>query len=160
MLSTRNGGQDWPHPEGGNFSKRLTSWICQPYQQVNSLTGQLITKRSLICWTFSITRGISKNSCSTESCLDLASDHSPLIIILTSKVITKSRSCTLHNAKTDWSYFQELLTTSLNNSISLKTENDIICAVENFNHEVQQAAWNATPVCKSTNTNFEYSSAS
>jgi len=56
------------------------------------------------------------------------------------------------NAKTDWSYYQELLTTSLNNSIPLKTENDIICAVENFKHEVQQAAWNATPVCKSTNT--------
>jgi len=93
---------------------------------------------------FGITRGIPKNSCSTESCLDLSSDHSPVIIILTSKVITKSRLCTLHNAKTDWSYFQELLTTSLNNSIPLKTENDIICAVENFNHEVQQAVWNAT----------------
>jgi len=52
---------------------------------------------------FSITRSIPKNSCSTESCLDL-SDHSPLIIILTSKVITKSRPCTLHNAKTDWSF--------------------------------------------------------
>jgi len=63
------------------------------------------------------------------------------------------------NAKTDWSYYQELLTTSLNNSIPLKTENDIICAVENFEHEVQQTAWNATPVCKSTNISFEYSSA-
>jgi len=74
-------------------------------------------------------------------------------------VITKDRPCTLHYAKIDWSYFQELLTTSLKNSISLKTENDIICAVESFIHEVQQAAWNATPVCKSANTNFEYSSA-
>jgi len=72
-------------------------------------------------------------------------------------VITKGRLCTLHNAKTDWSYFQELLTTFLNYSIPLKTENDIICAVESFNHEVQQAAWNATPVCKNTNTSFEYS---
>jgi len=52
---------------------------------------------------FGITRGISKNSCSTESYLDLASDHSPVIIILTSKVINKSRLYTLYNAKTDWS---------------------------------------------------------
>jgi len=73
-------------------------------------------------------------------------------------VITKGRPCTLHNAKTDWSYFQELLTTSLSNAIPLKTENDIIYAVESFNHEVQ-AAWNTTPVCKSTNTSFEHSSA-
>jgi len=72
-------------------------------------------------------------------------------------VITKSKPCTLHNTKTDWSYFQELLTTSPNKSIPLKTENDIISAVENFNHEVQQAAWNAIPVCKNTNTSFEYS---
>jgi len=43
--------------------------------------------------------------------------------------------------------------------MALKTVNDIICAVENFNHEVQQAAWNATPVRKSTNNNFEYLSA-
>jgi len=58
---------------------------------------------------FDITRGISKNSCSTESWLDLSSNYSPVIIILTSKVITKGRPCTIHNAKTDWSYFLELL---------------------------------------------------
>jgi len=29
---------------------------------------------------FGITKGISKNSSSTESCLDLSSDHSPIII--------------------------------------------------------------------------------
>jgi len=110
-------------------------------------------------WSVGITRDIPKNFCSTESCLDLSSDHYPVIITLISKVTTKSRPCTLHNAKTDWSYFEELLTTSLNKFIPLKTENDIICAVENFNHEVQQAAWNATPICKSSNTNFEYFSA-
>jgi len=60
--------------------------------------------------------------------VDLSSDYSPVIITLT-KVITKGRPCTLHNAKNDWSYFQELLTISFNNSIPLKTENDIICTV-------------------------------
>jgi len=74
-------------------------------------------------------------------------------------LITKDRPCTLHNAKIDWFYFQELLTTSLNNFIPLKTENDIICTVKSFNHKVQQATWNTTPVCKNTNTSFEYSSA-
>jgi len=108
---------------------------------------------------FGITKGLFKNSCSTESCFDLSSDHSPVIITLTNIVITKGRLCTLHDAKTDCSYFQELLTIFLNNSIPRKLENDIICAVENFNHLVQQIAWHAKPVCKSTDTSFEYSSA-
>jgi len=50
---------------------------------------------------FGITYSIPKNSCNTESCLDLSSDHSPVIITLNGKVITRSRSCTFHNAKTD-----------------------------------------------------------
>jgi len=32
--------------------------------------------------------------------LDLSSDHSPVIIILNSKLMTRGRTCTLHNAKT------------------------------------------------------------
>jgi len=103
---------------------------------------------------FGITRGISKYSSSTESCLDLWSDYFSIIITLISKVITKGR-CTLHNVKTDWYYFQELLTISLNNSIPLKAENNILHAVESFNHEIQQAAWNAILVYKNPNMNFE-----
>jgi len=155
MPSTCNDDRNWSHSEGGNSSKRLTPWTCQLYQRIYWPTD---SKKIPDLLDFGITRGIFNNSCSTESSLDLSSDHSPVIITLTSKVITKGRPRTLHNAKTDWSYFQELLTTSLNNSIPIKTENDIISAVESFNHEVQ-AALDTTPVCKSSNTSFEYSSA-
>jgi len=79
---------------------------------------------------FGLTRDIPKNSCSTESYFDLSSDHSPVIIILNSKITTRGKPCTLYNAKIDWSYFHELLTTSLNNSTPLKT-------VESFNHAIQ-----------------------
>jgi len=58
--------------------------------------------------------------------------------------MTKNKPCTLWNAKTEWPYFQELLKTTLDNSIPLKTDDDITCAVER-NHAVQQAAWRATP---------------
>jgi len=40
----------------------------------------------------------------------------------------------------------------------LKTDDDITCAVERFNHAVQQAAWSATPTSNSE-IHIEYSSA-
>jgi len=51
--------------------------------------------------------------------------------------------CIFCNAKTKWPYFQELLKTTLDNSIP-KTD-DITCVVESFNYTMQQPAWSATP---------------
>jgi len=54
--------------------------------------------------------------------------------------MTTSKTCILCNTKTNWPYFQELkriqelTTTILDNTISLKAEENIICAVESFNH--------------------------
>jgi len=60
--------------------------------------------------------------------------------------MTKNKPCTLYNVQTDWSYFQELLkTTTLDNSILLKTEDNTTNAVERFNQTVQQVAWSAMP---------------
>jgi hypothetical protein len=46
--------------------------------------------------------------------------------------MTKGKPCTLCNAKTKYFYFQELLKTTLDNSISLKTIDDITRVVESF----------------------------
>jgi len=139
---------DNPFIAAGNYNAKHTQWgsrlissrgreLLKAIDTINLSTVSIgeptywttDSKKILDLLDFGITMGIPKNSCSTESCLGLSSDNSPVIITLTSKVITK---CTLHNAKTDRSYFRESLTTSLNNSIPLKTENDITCAVENL----------------------------
>jgi hypothetical protein len=45
----------------------------------------------------------------------------------------KSKSCILYNLKVNWPYFEELLImTTLENSISLKTNDGIIRIVESF----------------------------
>jgi len=85
--------------------------------------------------SFGIIKGVAKNCCCTESCLELSSDHS-VIFIINNKIMTKNKSCTLCNAKIDWPYFQELLETILDNSIPLKTEDYITNAVEHFNQTV------------------------
>jgi hypothetical protein len=71
----------------------------------------------------------------------------------------KDKPCILCNAKTKWLYFQELLNTTLNNSISLKTDDDMTRAIENFNYTVQQTAWSAIPTSSKPNINIEYSPA-
>jgi len=49
----------------------------------------------------------------------------------------KDKLCTLCNAKTKWPYFQKILKITLHNSIPLKTDDDITCAVESFNYAIQ-----------------------
>jgi len=73
--------------------------------------------------------------------------------------MTKNKPYTLCNAKTEWRYFQELQKTTLDNSFLLKTDNDITCAVERFNHAVQQAAWSVTLTNSNSKIHIEYSPA-
>jgi len=49
---------------------------------------------------FGIIRIIPKNYYQTEPCLELFSDHSPVIFKINSKIMTKGKPCTLCNAKT------------------------------------------------------------
>jgi len=48
-------------------------------------------------------------------------------------------------------YFQELLRTILNNSIPLRTDDDITCAIESFNN------WSTTLISSNSKINIEYS---
>jgi hypothetical protein len=73
--------------------------------------------------------------------------------------MTKGKYCTFHNAQNKQAYFQELLMITLENSVLLKIDNDILCAIESFNHAIQQAVWNATPMCGNLDIDIEYSSA-
>lgn len=88
---------------------------------------------------FCISKGIASNYINSESCFELSSDHSPIIVSLTTTVIKKTSNCKLHNNKTNWQNFREI-SINLNLKISLKNEEDITLAVEHFNECIQQAA--------------------
>lgn len=95
---------------------------------------------------FCLSKGIANAHINCQSSLDLSSDHSPVIITLNRKIATNCKPCKLHNNKTDWPCFRQLVTSSLNNKLALQTDDDIIEAVEHFNNCIQQSAWNSTPV--------------
>jgi len=68
--------------------------------------------------------------------------------------MTRGKVCTIYNAKINWSYFQKLLTSNLDNIIPLKANDDIICAVESFNHAAQ---WRpGIPTYSDLNINMKY----
>lgn len=54
-------------------------------------------------------------------------------------------NCVLHGRKTDWNLFREIINSSLNIKVVLKSEEHIIAAVEHFNSTVQNAAWESSP---------------
>jgi len=112
-------------------------------------------KKILDLLDFGIIKCIPKDFYCAESCLELSSDNSPVIFTINNKIMTKNKPCTFCNAKTEWPYFQELLKTALNNSIPLKTDDDIICAIHCFNHTVQQTVYNAIPTSSNAEIHIE-----
>ncbi|EFN89914.1 Probable RNA-directed DNA polymerase from transposon X-element, partial [Harpegnathos saltator] len=89
---------------------------------------------------FGIIKGISKKYFKVETSPELSSDHSPLTINVSKRVIMEMQPCKLHNKKTNWQQFRELVVETLSTQLPLKDENDITQAVEYFNTNIQQAA--------------------
>lgn len=97
---------------------------------------------------FCVTKGIGPNYLKAESCLDLSSDHSPVLITLSSEVILKMKPPVLCNKFTDWAEFRRLVDNKISCNISLKTQGDIDDVTQHLCRTIQEAAWAATPELK------------
>jgi hypothetical protein len=70
---------------------------------------------------FCVIKGIPHDSALTRSCLDLSSDHSPVLITLNLLALHQAPQLTLCNRKTNWDYFRHPLSTNLTLHVPLKT---------------------------------------
>lgn len=102
---------------------------------------------------FCITKGISPNYMTAKSCLDLSSDHSPVLITLSSQIVTKPKKAQLCNKYTNWDEFRSILNNSISCNISLKSPEELDISVQQFCNDLQNAAWQATPVMSETKVN-------
>ena len=109
----------------------------------NLLIGQQISTKPLISLTFFIGKGLASTNVSCDSCYDVSSDHSPIILHLEKDIKRNAPPCYLHNSKTDWLLFENFAEDTIDTNVILKTEDDIIASVEHFNTCVQNAAWNS-----------------
>jgi hypothetical protein len=78
---------------------------------------------------FCVTKGIPPNSAAATSCFNLSSDHSPVIVILTTHALTPEVPPRLSNRRTKWDFFRLLITERLTLNIPIETTEDIEEAV-------------------------------
>jgi hypothetical protein len=93
---------------------------------------------------FCVTKGIPCNFPDAKSCLELSSDHSPVLVTLSTKSIIRVPQPRLYNRKTDWDAFRHLLNEILLLNVPLKTDFDIEAAIKNFKDIIQWSGWTTT----------------
>jgi hypothetical protein len=99
---------------------------------------------------FFIVKGFSDNYLDVESCLDTASDHTPIVGTFSITIIHREPQSTLYNHKTDWTSFAEYLEKNTYLGIKLKTETDIDEATFYITNLIQEAGWRSTPYMTTT----------
>lgn len=90
-----------------------------------------------------VTKNILRKQIRAESCFELSSNHSPIILNLGTQVLIKEKLPILCNKHTNWNMFRTILDEKMPLSILLKIEGDVFKAVDS--HAIQEAAWEATP---------------
>jgi hypothetical protein len=128
---------------GGDYNAKHPTW-----------GSRLITPKGRELFIdFCITKGIDTKKCKVETCLDLSSDHSIVMLTVYSQILNKEKQPSLHNSKTDWDAFREKLDSLISLNQPLKTEVDIETAVEYLTKSIQEAAWSATPTYEAPHGN-------
>ena len=94
---------------------------------------------------FCITKGIAGINANVEDCYDLSSDHSPVIITLSTQVVPENLPKRLTNKQTKWTVYRNIVEQKCQLDIPLRTPEDIDAAVENLTRIMETAAKNATP---------------
>lgn len=102
-------------------------------------------KRSPDLLDFFITKGISNLYSTVESCLDGSSDHTPVILTLSTSVTYAEPADMLCNRKTDWQGFRSYLEENIQLNVPLKTPEDVDKTCESLTNLIQVSAWINSP---------------
>ncbi|KAJ8706107.1 hypothetical protein PYW07_010884 [Mythimna separata] len=101
---------------------------------------------------FFITKGLSRLYYKVDGCLDGSSNHIPVILTVSTNVLSQQKNHRLYNRHTNWELFRTLVEDSLQLRVSLKTEDEIDNAVLEFTRTVQEACWTSSKEVTQNNT--------
>ena len=104
---------------------------------------------------FLITKNISSRHVQINSSVDLSSDHSPVIVTISSTIIENTPNGSIHNQHTNWQLFREIFSHTTSASTSLKTNEEIEAATEYLNTSIINAIRFSTPA-KTSISKHEY----
>ena len=71
---------------------------------------------------------------------DLSSDHTPVIVTLSTTVITVPKTLKLHNAQINWQTYRNVLDTRIQLNISLKTPEEVDVGIDELNHNPSRSS--------------------
>lgn len=94
---------------------------------------------------FYIAKGMPHANTMIEPCFDLSSDHTPVILTISSDLNMVTPPPRLSNKFTDWNNFRQILDDKISCDIRLKEERDIDRIVDYLTTCIQEAASNSTP---------------
>ena len=103
---------------------------------------------------FFITKGLADNYIKIEGMDELTSDHTPVVMTLSSEVIMKKKKVKLATKYTDWDKFRESVENSVDLKVWLKNVQELEKQATLFVEKVREAAREATP--KMTSNEYEY----
>jgi hypothetical protein len=151
---------------GGDFNVKHTAWgsrIITPkkghemLRAINEASCEYHSSRKPTYWPtdpmkipdlldFFVTKGVSNGYLEVEDIDDLTSDHSPVIMTLSTEIIKKKQKPTLVSKSTDWKLFRERIDDLVKLKVRLKTTQDIDEQAERFVEIIKEAAKQATPI--------------
>lgn len=94
---------------------------------------------------FFICKGMTQYFTSTTSCLDGSSNHTPVLLTISTILLEYEPTPKMYNKDTDWDSFGDIINRTLNLQIALKTPEDIDTAATQFTNLIQVASWLTTP---------------
>lgn len=95
---------------------------------------------------FCVTKGIARTNTQASVCYDLSSDHSPVIITVSTEVLQTELPRRLTNKLTNWDQYRNLIEHFCQLQIPLRTAADIDTAADNLNSVLERSAYEATPI--------------
>lgn len=81
-----------------------------------------------------------------ENCTDLNSDHDPVLLTISKKILKKMKSTHLTNKRTNWDAYREFISRKVKLKVRIKTPLELDSVAKEFASIIQDAAIAATPV--------------
>ena len=134
-----------PTPRGRQLYATLLAENLTPISTGEPTYWPSDLKKSPDLLDFAIIKSIDPKCLTAKSCLDLSSDHSPVIITFTRQITMAQKIQHLYNGKTNWTKYKLYLDKNLNCNIPLKNPTELENAIEGFNILIHKAVNEATP---------------
>lgn len=105
---------------------------------------------------FFVSKGAQPYFLKVDGCDDSSSDHTPVILTMSTTLIERVPPPYLYSKNTNWDTFRNYLEDNIDLKVALKSETDIESVADRITKTIQTAAWLSTPTQIQTYKNETY----